>query len=58
MPFVSVKLIGPMSDEAKKAMAEGITDVIEKKGGKKRDQIWIVFEEFNRKDWMIAGKPI
>jgi 4-oxalocrotonate tautomerase family enzyme len=58
MPFISVKLIGPMSEESKKAMAEGITDVIEKKGGKPRDQIWIVFEEFARKDWMIAGKPI
>lgn len=58
MPFVSVKLIGPMSEEAKNAMAEGITDVIEKKGGKKREQIWVVFEEFSRKDWMIAGKPI
>ena len=58
MPFVSIKLIGPVSYESKKAMAEGITDVIEKKGGKSREHIWIVFEEFSRKDWMIAGKSL
>ena len=56
MPYVSVKLIGPVSPEAKKAMAEGITDVIEKKGGKPREYIWVTFEEFDRKDWWIAGK--
>ena len=58
MPYVNVKWIGPVSNEVKKAVAEGITDVIEKKAGKPREYIWITFEDFDRKDWMIGGKTL
>jgi len=58
MPFVEVKLIGPVTDEVKKAIAMGITDVIEKEAGKPREYIWVKFDEVDRKDWMIAGKTL
>ena len=58
MPFVNVKWIGPVSDEVKKTVARGITDVIEKETGKAREQIWVAFEDFKRSDWIAGGKSI
>ncbi|MFQ5839786.1 MAG: 4-oxalocrotonate tautomerase family protein [Candidatus Methylomirabilales bacterium] len=54
MPFVRVTSF-PQSQEAKKKIAEGITDTIQKATGLPREAIWVVFEPMPKESWSVGG---
>ena len=60
MPFVNVKLVDGVFDEAQKhAMAADITDVMVKHEGSEafRDVVWVLIEELHPDGWHIGGEP-
>ena len=60
MPFVNVKLVDGVFDEAQKhAMAADITNVMVKHEGSEafRDVVWVLIEEIHPDGWHIGGEP-
>jgi 4-oxalocrotonate tautomerase family enzyme len=55
MPFVNVKMT-PKSQEQVKAMAEGISNVIEQVCHLPPTAIWVTFEEIPENMWGVGGK--
>jgi 4-oxalocrotonate tautomerase len=55
MPFVSVKLLKGRSQDQKRDLATAITDAMEKICGAPRAGTMVVFEEYEKGDWAVAG---
>ena len=60
MPFVQVKLIEGVFDEAqKRAIVERLTDtMVEIEGENMRPVTWVVIEEVKSGQWGIGGQPM
>lgn len=56
MPFVNVKVAGPLTKDQKKALAQKITAALEEVAGKDPKTTYVVFEEVNRENWAAGGK--
>jgi 4-oxalocrotonate tautomerase family enzyme len=57
MPFVTITLIEGTTPEQKKAMREGITEVVSKAVDLPPDHIWVRFDEFSADIAGRAGVP-
>ncbi len=55
MPYVEVKLIGPLSSEQKSAIAKGITQVLKDVAGKSPESTYVVIQEVARENWAVGG---
>ena len=60
MPFIQVKLIEGVFDEAqKRAIVERLTDtMVEIEGENMRPVTWVVVEEVKSGHWGIGGQPM
>ena len=60
MPFIQVKLIEGVFDEAqKRAIVERLTDtMVEIEGENMRPVTWVVVEEVTSGQWGIGGQPM
>jgi 4-oxalocrotonate tautomerase len=58
MPFISVKLLSGRSHEQKKELAEVITDAMERICGAPRSGTMVVFDEYDKADWAVAGQLV
>ena len=56
MPFVYVKVAGPLTKDQKKALAQKITAVLEEVAGKDPRTTYIVFDEVERENWAAGGE--
>jgi len=56
MPYINVKTGGPLSREQKEAIAKGFCDVLEKVAGKKKNTVYMVFDEVKRENWAVGDK--
>jgi len=56
MPYVNVKVAGPLTKEQKSAIAEKITTALEEVAGKNPKSTYVVIEEVSRENWAVAGK--
>ena len=56
MPYVNVKVAGPLTKEQKSALAEKITSALEEVAGKHPKSTYVVFEEVDRENWAAGGK--
>ena len=56
MPYVNVKVAGPLTKEQRSAIAEKITEVLHEVAGKKPNTTYVVFEEIERDHWDAGGK--
>lgn len=58
MPFVSVKLLKGRSLEQKRELAQAITDAMERICSAPRQGTMVVFEEYEKEDWSVAGQLV
>jgi len=56
MPYVNVKVAGPLTKEQRTEIAKRITDALHDVAGKKPESTYIVFDEVEREKWAVAGK--
>ncbi len=62
VPFVNVRLVKQAiatDPEAKKAeVAEAIATALSKVTGRPKDEVWIVFEEVEARDWYLGETSV
>jgi 4-oxalocrotonate tautomerase len=56
MPYVNVKVAGPLSEEQKTELAVRISAALEDVASKPRSSTYIVFEEVSRANWAVGGE--
>ncbi|PKL16145.1 MAG: 4-oxalocrotonate tautomerase [Spirochaetae bacterium HGW-Spirochaetae-5] len=54
MPFVNVKVAGPLTVDQKKALAQKISAALKEVAGKDPKTTYIVFEEVDRENWAVG----
>jgi len=57
MPVVKVSFYKGRSAEQKRQIAEAITDALVTIGGSKRHAVNVIFEGYEKEDWVIGGAP-
>ena len=62
MPFVNIRLVREViaddPDRKKAEMTDKIAAVIAAATGVSEDQVWIVFEEVDAKDWFLGKSSV
>ncbi len=58
MPYVNIRVAGSLSYEQKKAIAEEITDTLERITHKPKSYTYIAFDELPEENWAIAGNML
>ena len=60
MPFIDVKVMeGVLTDEQKRAIARGVTDVFaEAVGEPARAVTWVVIQDVASGQWTMGGNPV
>ena len=56
MPFVEVKVAGPLSSEQKKKISDRIATALEEEAGKPKKVTYIVFQEVERENWAVGDQ--
>jgi len=56
MPFINLKLVGKLSKEQKKEIAEQFCDTLLKVAGKPKDSLYLVIDEVNGENWAKGDK--
>jgi 4-oxalocrotonate tautomerase len=56
MPIIEIKLWEGRSREQKEAMAKRITDAVVEEGKTAAENVHIIFSDYARSDWAIAGR--
>lgn len=54
MPFVNVKVAGPLTIDQKRALAHKISTALKEVAGKDPKTTYIVFEEVDRENWAVG----
>lgn len=54
MPYVNVKVGGPLTDDQRREISSGICDTLEKVAGKPRHVVYVVFDEVERSKWAVG----
>ncbi len=56
MPVIEIKLWEGRTREQKAAMARRITDAVVQEGKTEPEHVHIIFSDYARSDWAIAGE--
>lgn len=56
MPFINLKLVGKLTKEQKKEIAEKFSDTLLKVAGKPKESLYLVFDEVNSENWAQGDK--
>ena len=51
MPYVNVKVVGPLSKSQKQNIAKDISESLLKNAGKPKDHTYVVFDEVKGENW-------
>ncbi|TGK04968.1 4-oxalocrotonate tautomerase family protein [Leptospira semungkisensis] len=55
MPYVNLKVAGPLTKEQKKTIVKEFTNTLEKVAGKAPETTYIVIDEVSRENWAKGG---
>jgi len=58
MPYVKIEMLEGRSAEQKAAIARIVTDALAQHGGARPDSVFVVFDDYPRDCWAVAGKLI
>lgn len=56
MPYIDLKTAGPLTREQREAIAKGFCEVIEKVTGKRKETVYLVFDEVKRENWAVGDE--
>ena len=56
MPVVNIYMWSGRTEEQKRKIAQGITQVFEAAAGVPPEALHIIFQDIEKSDWAIAGK--
>ena len=56
MPVVNVYMWSGRTEEQKRKLAQGITEVFQSAAGVPPEAMHIIFQDIQKSDWAIAGK--
>ena len=56
MPYINVKLVGTLTEQQKKEIAEQFSATLEKVAKKPKDHTYIVFDEVPGKNWAVGDR--
>ena len=56
MPYINLKLVGKLTREQKKEIAEQFSDTLLKVAGKPKDSLYLVIDEVNGENWAKGEK--
>jgi 4-oxalocrotonate tautomerase len=56
MPYINLKVAGPLSAEQKKEIAKQFTQTLKEVAGKNPSSTYLVFEEVDRGNWAVGEK--
>ncbi|MDD4878980.1 MAG: 4-oxalocrotonate tautomerase family protein [Candidatus Omnitrophica bacterium] len=51
MPFINLKVVGKLSNEQKKKIAESFSETLLKVAGKPKEATYLVIDEVNGENW-------
>jgi 4-oxalocrotonate tautomerase len=54
MPYINLKVAGPLSVEQKKEIAKQFSKTLKDVAGKKPSSTYLVFEEVDRENWAVG----
>lgn len=54
MPYVNVKVGGPLTEDQRREIASEICDTLGKVAGKPRHAVYVVFDEIERARWAVG----
>lgn len=55
MPYIDVKVGGPLTEDQRRQIAKEFCDTLEKVAGKPRNVVYIVFDEVDRSKWAVGN---
>lgn len=58
MPYVNVRLVGTLTREQKRKIAEEITEILERIARKPKSYTYVTFDELAGENWAMSGKLI
>lgn len=58
MPFVNIRIVEGVSDEAKSRIAESVARTISSETGIALPSIWVVFEDIRTDDWFVGDRSV
>ncbi|MCD4780980.1 MAG: 4-oxalocrotonate tautomerase family protein [Candidatus Omnitrophica bacterium] len=56
MPYINVKVVGPLSREQKEEIAAKFTQTLEDVANKPKDHTYVVFDEIDRQNWAVGDR--
>ncbi len=56
MPYISLRVAGPLTREQKTAIAREFCETLEKIAGKPKNSTYLVFDEVARENWAVGEK--
>lgn len=56
MPYINVKVAGPLTKEQKTKIAEKFSLALKEVAGKEPSTTYIVFDEVSRENWAVGEK--
>ena len=58
MPYLNVRLVGTLTREQKRKIAEEITEILERIARKPKSYTYVTFDELAGENWAMSGKLI
>ncbi len=58
MPFVNIRIVEGVSDEAKSRIAKSVAKAISGETGIALQSIWVVFEDVRTEDWFVGERSV
>lgn len=56
MPYVNVKVAGPLSEEQRREISKQVSETLETVAGKPKDHTYVVIDEVPRNQWGVGDK--
>lgn len=56
MPYISLRVAGPLNREQKLKIAKEFAETLERVAGKPKDSTYLVFDEVARENWAVGEK--
>jgi len=56
MPYINLKLVGTLTQEQKRQIAEQFSDTLAKVAGKNKDHTYLVIDEVPGENWAAGDK--
>jgi 4-oxalocrotonate tautomerase len=58
MPFVNIRIVQGVGDEAKARIAKSVVESISRETGIPTQSVWVVFEDVKPDQWFVAERSV